>query len=132
MTSVVLDTSAVVAILEGEADADRLITAMEGTDVRRISAASLVEAGIVLQARYGDHGERELDLFLQRVEVEVVPVTWEHAELARQAFRRFGKGRHPAALNFGDCFSYALSAALDAPLLFTGQDFPRTDVPTAG
>ncbi len=132
MSSVVLDTSAVVAILEGEADADRLIAAMEGADVRRISAASLVEAGIVLQARYGDHGERELDLFLQRVEVEVVPVTWEHAELARQAFRRFGKGRHAAALNFGDCFSYALAVALEDPLLFTGDDFSRTDAPTAG
>ncbi|MDP2957951.1 MAG: type II toxin-antitoxin system VapC family toxin, partial [Longimicrobiales bacterium] len=86
----------------------------------------------VLQARYGDHGERELDLFLQRAEVDIVPVTPDHAELARQAFRRFGRGRHPAGLNLGDCFSYALSAALDAPLLFTGEDFPRTDVPTAG
>lgn len=132
MTTVVLDTSAVVAILEGEADADRLIAALEGADVRRISAASLVEAGIVPQARYGDHGERELDLFLQRVEVEVVPVTGEHAELARQAFRRFGKGRHPAALNFGACLSYALAVALEDPLLVTGDDFSRTDAPTAG
>lgn len=128
MNSVVLDTSAVLAILQGEREADGLVTGMEAADGRRISAASVVEAGIVLQARYGDHGERELDLFLQRAEVEIVPVTPDHAELARQAFRRFGKGRNPAGLNFGDCFSYALSAALDAPLLFTGEDFPRTDV----
>ncbi|MDP2955477.1 MAG: type II toxin-antitoxin system VapC family toxin [Longimicrobiales bacterium] len=132
MKSVVLDTSALIAILQGKHDADALVAALDAADMRCVSAATVVEAGIVLQARYGDHGERELDLFLQRAEVDIVPVTPDHAELARQAFRRFGKGRHPAGLNFGDCFAYALSAASDAPLLFTGENFRRTDVLTAG
>jgi ribonuclease VapC len=125
---VVIDTSAVIAILQGEAAAGRLIAAMEGAGARRISAASLVEAGIVLQARYGDHGERELDLLVQRARIDVIPVTDDHAGIARSGFRRFGKGRHPAALNFGDCFSYALAIALGEALLFVGTDFDRTDV----
>jgi ribonuclease VapC len=128
MTSVVLDTSALVAILQNEPGADALVTALDDADLRYVSAATVVEAGIVLQARFGDHGERELDLLLQRAEVEVLPVTPDHADLARRAFRRFGNGRHPAGLNFGDCFAYALAAALDARLLFTGGDFAPTDV----
>jgi ribonuclease VapC len=128
VTAVVLDTSALVAILQAEPEADALLTSLEEADLRLVSAATVVEAGIVLQARFGDHGERELDLFLLRAEVEVVPVSSDHAELARQAFRRFGKARHPAGLNFGDCFSYALAVSLDARLLFTGGDFTRTDV----
>ena len=129
MKAVVLDTSAVLALLQGEKEADRILAALADADVRRVSAATVVEAGIVLQARYGDHGERELDLFLQRAEVEVIPFSEEHATAARQAFRRFGKGRHPAALNFGDCFAYALAVVLDHPLLFVGTDFSATDVP---
>lgn len=124
----ILDTSAVVAILQDEEPADELIRALESADVRRISAATLVEAGIVLHARFGDHGERELDLLVQRADVEIVPVTEEHAELARHAYRRFGKGLHPAGLNFGDCFAYALARALDEPLLFVGRDFSQTDL----
>lgn len=131
MTAVVLDTSALVAILQAEPEADALLAVLDDADVRCVSAATLVEAGIVLQARFGDHGERELDLFLQRAEVEVLPLTADHAELARQAFRRFGKGRHDAGLNYGDCFAYALAVSLDARLLFKGADFPRTDVRTA-
>ena len=131
MTAVVLDTSAVIGILQAEPDAELLVAVLEDADLRCISAATVVEAGIVLQARFGDHGERELDLFLQRAEVEVVPLTADQAELARQAFRRFGKGRHPAALNYGDCLAYALALSLDARLLFTGTDFARTDVRTA-
>ncbi len=127
----ILDTSAVVAILQNEESAPRLVAALEEAGVRRLSAASLVEAGIILQARYGDHGERELDLFVQRARVEVISVTEEHAELARSAYRRFGRGRHAAGLNFGDCFSYALARALDEPLLFVGDDFSRTDVRVA-
>lgn len=130
MTAVVLDTSALVAILQSEPGAEMILSALEAADLRYVSAASVVEAGIVLQARFGDHGERELDLLIQRAEVEIVPVTPDHADLARQAFRRFGKGRHPAGLNFGDCFAYALAAALDARLLFTGGDFGRTDMRT--
>jgi ribonuclease VapC len=126
---VALDTSAVLALLQGEEEADRILAALADAEIRRISAATVVEAGIVLQARYGDHGERELDLFLQRAEVEVIPFSEEHATVARQAFRRFGKGRHPAALNFGDCFAYALAVVLDHPLLFVGADFSATDVP---
>ncbi|HSW31568.1 MAG TPA: type II toxin-antitoxin system VapC family toxin [Longimicrobiales bacterium] len=128
MTSVVLDTSALIAVLQNEPEAGTLLDSLERADGRYVSAASVVEAGIVLQARFGDHGERELDLLLQRAEVEIVPVTADHADMARQAFRRFGKGRHPAGLNFGDCFAYALAVALDARLLFTRGDFARTDV----
>jgi ribonuclease VapC len=128
---VILDTSAIIAILQNEESAARLIAALEGADVRRMSAATLVEAGIILQARHGDHGERELDLFVQRAHVEIIAVSEEHAEYARSAYRRFGKTRHAAGLNFGDCFSYALARALDEPLLFVGDDFPRTDVRVA-
>ncbi|HUP02274.1 MAG TPA: type II toxin-antitoxin system VapC family toxin [Gemmatimonadota bacterium] len=124
----VLDTSAVIAVLQNEPEAPRLAEALEAEPVRRWSAASLVEAGIVMQARYGDHGEREVDLFAQRLDVDVVPVMVDHAEIARSAFRRYGKRRHPAGLNFGDCFSYALAIALGEPLLFVGTDFGHTDV----
>ena len=127
----VLDTSALIAVLQSEPEADALVAALEAAAVLRISAATLVESGMVMQARYGDAGERELDLLLHRLQVDIVPVTVEHAELARRAFRHFGKGRHPAALNFGDCFAYALAMALREPLLFKGGDFSRTDVPVA-
>lgn len=124
----ILDTSAVIAVLQNEESAPRLVAALENEPVRRMSAATLVEAGIILQARFGDHGERELDLFVQRAHVEIIPVTEEHAEYARSAYRRFGRGRHAAGLNFGDCFAYALARALDEPLLSVGEDFARTDV----
>lgn len=124
----ILDTSAVVAVLKGEPEAERLIAALEDDPVRRMSAASLVEAAIVMQARYGDAGEREVDVFVQRSRVDIVPVTEEQTDLARGAFRRFGKGRHPAGLNYGDCFAYALATALGEPLLFIGEDFSKTDV----
>lgn len=124
----VVDTSAIVAILQREPEAARLVTALEADPARRLSAATLVEAGIVMQARYGDHGEREVDLLLERARIDVIPVAREHAELARDAFRRYGKGRHVAGLNFGDCFAYALAIALGEPLLFVGDDFSRTDV----
>lgn len=124
----VLDSSAVVAVLQREEQASRLVEALVAEPLRRLSAASLVETGIVMQARFGDHGERELDLFVQRLSVDVIPVMVDHAEIARSAFRRYGKGRHPAGLNFGDCFSYALAVALGEPLLFAGRDFERTDV----
>lgn len=127
----VIDTSAIIAILQDEPPADGLIEALEAAELRRISAATLVECGIVLQVRYGDHGERELDLLVQRAAIEVIAVTEAHAELARRAYRRYGKGRHAAGLNYGDCFSYALARALDEPLLFVGDDFPHTDIPDA-
>lgn len=127
----VVDTSALVAILKREEGWERLADALASASNRRISAATLVEAGIVVHAMYGDHGERELDLLLSRARIETVAVTEEQSEIARSAFRRFGKGRHPAALNFGDCFSYALAATLDEPLLFVGNDFSRTDIQPA-
>lgn len=127
----ILDTSVILAVLRRAPEAARLITALEAALVKRLSAASLVEAGIVMQARYGDHGEHEVDLFVQRLRVDINAVTADHADLARAAFRRFGKGRHPAGLNFGDCFSYALAVSLGEPLLFVGNDFARTDVAVA-
>jgi ribonuclease VapC len=127
----VADTSALVAILLGEPTADRLTAALGGARPLRCSAVSLVEASMVMQGRLGERGERELDLLIARLRVEIVPVTVEQAELARSAFRRFGKGRHPAGLNFGDCFSYALARALGEPLLFVGNDFSQTDVQVA-
>jgi ribonuclease VapC len=127
----VLDTSCIVALLQNEPVADQLFAAIEAHPVRRVSAATLVEAAIVLQMRFGDAGERELDVLLQRLRAEVIPVTEMHADLARSAYRRFGKGRHPARLNYGDCFSYALAASLGEPLLFVGDDFSLTDIEPA-
>lgn len=124
----VLDSSALIAILQSEPEADRLLEAFDRHPERRISAATLLEASIVLTARFGEAADRELDVLLHTAGVDVVSVTVEQTELARAAWKQFGKGRHPAGLNFGDCFSYALAVSLGAPLLFTGQDFPQTDV----
>ena len=127
----VLDTSAIVAVLQAEPEAERLIAALEAAVLRRVSAATLVETGIVMQARYGDAGAHEVDTFVDKLGVDVLALTAEHAALARDAYRRFGKGRHRAALNYGDCFAYALAMALQEPLLFVGDDFSHTDVPVA-
>jgi len=124
----VLDTSAIAAILFDEPEAPAFEVAIERASVRLLSAASLVELSIVVELRLGEPGGRELDLLLYRAGIEIVPLTREQAEVARRAFRRFGKGRHPAALNFGDCFSYALSKTAGEPLLFKGDDFSHTDV----
>ncbi|MGH7588586.1 MAG: type II toxin-antitoxin system VapC family toxin [Gemmatimonadota bacterium] len=127
----VIDPSAVIAVLRNEPVSPRLADALETAPVRRISAVGLVEAAVVMLGRYGEHGEKEVDLFVHRLAVDIAPVTLDHAEIARAAYRRFGKGRHPAGLNFGDCFSYALALALGEPLLFVGTDFGRTDVEVA-
>jgi ribonuclease VapC len=111
-----------------EPDAARIAQAIESDPVRLLSAATLVESSIALEAKLGDAAARELDLLLTRAHVTIEPVTSEQAELARQAWRRFGRGRHPAKLNYGDCFSYALSRASGEPLLFKGNDFRSTDV----
>ena len=124
----VIDSSIIIAILQNEPGAENLIDALLDAAVRRVSAANLLEAAIVMQARYGDAGEREVDVLLQRLGIDVVPVTPQHAEIARSAYRRYGKGRHPAGLNFGDCFAYALSKAMGESLLFVSEDFGRTDV----
>jgi ribonuclease VapC len=95
---------------------------------RLVSAANLLEAALVIEARKGEPGGRELDALIQKAEVVVVPVDAEHVSEARRAYRRFGKGRHPAALNFGDLFAYALARTSGEPLLFKGEDFAKTDV----
>ena len=124
----VLDTSALVAYLEQEPEAARVEAALAAAPRLLISAVTVVEAGIVVEARRGEAAGRELDLLLHRLHVDVVPVGETHADLARSAWRRFGKGRHPAGLNFGDCFAYALAAETGEPLLFVGSDFARTDI----
>lgn len=124
----VVDTSALIAFLKSEPEAMRIEAALVGARRVFMSAATLVEAAIVAERNFPSSGGRDLDLLLGRVGVEVMPVTRDHAELARTAHAQFGKGKHPAALNFGDCFSYALARALGEPLLFVGNDFSRTDL----
>jgi ribonuclease VapC len=124
----VIDSSALVAILCNEPEADRLEAAIEADPVRLISPGSLLETSIVIEARFGEAGGRELDLLLLKAQVEIVAFDEEQANLARDAYRRFGKGRHPAGLNFGDCFAYALAVARGEPVLFKGDDFAKTDL----
>jgi ribonuclease VapC len=124
----VVDTSALIAILQDEPERSAFNEAIEAAERRRISVVSIVETSIVLRSRYGADGVSALDLFLGRARVEPVSVDVEQAEVARNAFRDFGKGRHPAGLNFGDCFSYALAKVFDESLLYKGLDFVRTDV----
>ena len=124
----VIDTSAIVAIALNEPDAAELEVRIADDPVRLISAATMLEATIVLETRLGDAGGREFDLWLLKIGAEIVPVDAEQADAARRAWRRFGKGRHAAALNYGDCFSYALALTRGEPLLFKGEDFAKTDV----
>jgi ribonuclease VapC len=128
----VIDASAILAILLAEDDAERYARAIEAALRPRMSAASYLEAAVVIDNRGDVVARREFDRFMRRTEIEVVAVDREQAEIARQAYRDFGKGRHPAGLNFGDCFSYALAKSVDEPLLFKGAfkgaDFSRTDV----
>ena len=124
----VIDPSALLTIFFNEPDAPAFELAIEADPKRLISAASLLETAIVLGSRYGDAGERELDLFLHKAKVQTVAVTEDQAEVGRLAYRTYGKGRHTAALNLGDCFSYALSKTSGEPLLFNGGDFTQTDV----
>jgi ribonuclease VapC len=124
----VLDTSAVVAILQNEPERRKFNEAIDAAESRSLSAASFVECSMIVESRYGADGIRDLDLFIAKAQISLVSVDEEQANLARRAFRKFGKGRHPASLNFGDCFSYALSKAMQEPLLFKGNDFSQTDV----
>jgi ribonuclease VapC len=126
----VIDTSALVAILLGEPERRSLINAIEAADSTRMSVANLVETSIVIESRYGAEGLRDLDRFISRASIEVIPVDGEQGYLARSAFSRFGKGRHRASLNYGDCFSYAAAVSLGEPLLCKGNDFIHTDVLT--
>lgn len=127
----VLDTSALLAILLNEPEAPSFGLALDADPVRLLSAAGLVETSIVIEARVGEAGGRELDLLLHKAAIEVVAVDAVQAELARHAYRQFGKGRHPAGLNYGDCFAYALAQSAGEALLFKGDDFNKTDVAVA-
>lgn len=124
----VLDSSALLAILLNEPDAHLMRTAFDNDEVRLVSAATLLEVSIVIEARKGETGGRDLDLLISKSSVEVVAVDEHQIGEARRAWRRFGRGRHAAALNYGDLFSYALSRTSGEPLLFKGEDFARTDV----
>ena len=127
----IVDTSAVLAILFHEPDAERFATAITTASSRRMSAATLLETTIVLESRSGPGAGYELDAFLQEADIELESVTPQQAHAARRAWRRFGKGNHPAGLNFGDCFAYALAEAMREPILFKGGDFNLTDIEVA-
>jgi len=124
----VIDTSALLAIFLGEPERRRFLEAITQAETRWISAANALETGIVLEARRGEAAGREFDLFFHEAKVEVASVDIEQVELARLAWRKYSKGRHPAGLNFGDCFAYALAKMLGEPLLAKGSDFARTDI----
>ena len=117
-----------IALLGMEPEAARLAIALESDTTRLISAATVVEAGLVIEARYGAAGGRELDLLIAKAGLSTEAVTAQQADVARDAWRRYGKGRHSAGLNFGDCFSYALAKVTGEPLLFKGDDFIDTDI----
>lgn len=127
----VIDASAIVAIAFNEPEAKSFRERVADDPVRLISAATVFEASMVIETRLGEAGGGDLDLWLHKADVEIVSVTAEHADQARRAWRRYGKGRHPAGLNFGDCFSYALAALSGEPLLFKGNDFSQTDIKAA-
>jgi ribonuclease VapC len=124
----VLDTSALLAMLLDEPEAEVFRGALEDDPTRLLSAATLLETAVVIEARKGEAAGRELDLFIHKAEITVVPVESDQVLEARRAWRRFGKGRHPAGLNFGDVFAYALARTAGEPLLFKGDDFARTDI----
>ncbi len=128
----VIDTSAIVAIAMNEPDAADLEERIADDPVRLISVATVLEATIVLETRLGDAGGREFDLWLLKVGAAIVPVDVEQTDAARRAWRRYGKGRHSAALNYGDCFSYALALSRGETLLFKGDDFAKTDINRRG
>jgi len=127
----VIDTSALIAILRDEPERRSFDLLISADPSSLISAATFFEAGIVVESDGGEEAGRELDLLLYRADVKVVPVDTQQENLARRAYRRFGKGFHPARLNFGDCFSYALAKMTGEPLLFKGNDFSQTDITPA-
>lgn len=124
----VIDTSALVAMLNNEPEAERFETAVEVDHVRLMSTASYLETAIVIETRLGEPGGRELDLWLHRAAVDLVGVDSDQADAARVAYRIYGRGRHQAGLNYGDCVSYALAKVSGQPLLFKGDDFALTDI----
>ena len=126
----ILDTSALLAVLFDEPDADRYERAIASATTCRMSVANYLEAIMVVESRMGVDGGRQLDDLVETAGIELEPVTIEQAQAARRAWRRFGKGNHPAGLNFGDCFAYALSEITGEPLLYKGNDFALTGVET--
>lgn len=124
---IVVDTSAIVAALTGEDARARVNDAIASATGCLMSAANYLECAIVLTARFGEDGVHDLRLYLHEAGIEVVSVDRDQADLALLGWLRFGKGRHPAGLNLGDCFAYALASLRGAPLLFVGDDFGRTD-----
>jgi ribonuclease VapC len=128
---IVIDSSALVAILRDEPERLTFLDAIIDHGEPCISAATYVETAMVMELRFGDRGGREIDTLFDDVGIATIPFDQAQAKLAREAFRRFGKGRHRAGLNFGDCFVYALAKTLDAPLLFKGNDFVLTDLKRA-
>lgn len=127
----ILDTSAIIAILHHEPERDVLLAALDDSDQLSIGAPTMIETGIVLTARLGLRGRTLLSRFIQEAEVEIVSVGTDHWNIAVDAFSRYGKGRHPAALNFGDCLTYAVAKLANKPLLCIGNDFPLTDLELA-
>ena len=124
----VIDSSAMIAILGDEPERYDFNRQIEADSRRLISTASVLETSIVLENRYGEEAYRELDFFLLKAAIKIRPFDAEQLEIARRAYRQYGKGRHPASLNYGDCFSYALSKQTGEPLLFKGNDFSQTDI----
>ncbi|MBS1840947.1 MAG: type II toxin-antitoxin system VapC family toxin [Acidobacteria bacterium] len=127
----ILDSSAVLAILFQEPEAPLFAATMERALVCRLSAASHVELSIVVEAQEGAAGLQDLEQFIREAKIVVESFTLEQAYISQRAWTTYGRGKHPARLNFGDCFSYALAKALDEPLLFKGNDFARTDIQSA-
>ena len=127
----ILDTSALVAILYKEPEAAAFAQLIHDADVCRMSVANYVELAMVVESQLGSEAMQQAQAFFRRAAIAIEPVTIDHGELARQAFLDFGKGRHKAGLNFGDCFSYALAKATGEPLLFKGNDFSQTDIEAA-
>ena len=126
----VLDTSALIAILSAEPEANTFAAVIATAATRLLSAASLLETAIIIEARYGPAGGQKLDELIRVAQIQVEPVTVEQVTSARLAYRVYGKGRHPAGLNYGDCFAYALAKISGEPLLFKGNDFGQTDIET--
>ena len=127
----VIDTSALIAILFGEPEALSFTRAIADESRKMISSFNALESGIVVEARKGEAGGRELDLLMHRARIEIVAMNADQAELARAAWRKYGKGNHPAGLNIGDCCAYALAKYSGEPLLFKGNDFNQTDIRAA-
>lgn len=124
----IIDSSALIAILQSEPEAERIARAMAAASSRKMATGNVLECAMLMQSRVGDDGENALDLLIAKYNIEIVAMNEDHLIAARKAFRHYGKGRSLACLNFGDCMAYALAKMLDAPLLFKGNDFTHTDI----